>query len=121
MFGNVLVKQLEERAAVSSSGLILNVGGRSWKRPDNGVVIAVSRKVERDGSLAVGEKVFFGKFAGVTVKWGGEELLLFSAKELLGTFEGDGIEVVKTHDMDGDMRNMENFVNRTMDKSVRLT
>jgi chaperonin GroES len=100
---NVLVKQDEDIEKVNETGLVVNVGGKRYARPESGVVVSVSNSVKASGYVAVGERVFFSKYAGVVVRPEGEELLLLSTNELLGVLEGDDVKIGETNDLAGMM------------------
>jgi len=85
----VLIKRLEAEEK-SAGGLILT--GSAKEAPQLAEVIAVGPGETVDGKLVpmqvkVGEKVFFGKFSGTTIKIDGEEHIILSEKEILAVAE----------------------------------
>jgi chaperonin GroES len=86
----VVVKRTEPDTK-TSSGIIIpdNVA----EKPDQGVVLAVGQgKRNTEGSVipmtvAVNDKVLFGKFAGQAVKIKGEEVLILNEEEIYAVIE----------------------------------
>jgi len=75
----VLLKR-QESAHKSASGIV--IPDAASEKPDQGKVIAVGAgEILKDGKarpldVKPGDKVLFGKYAGQTVKAGGEEMLV---------------------------------------------
>ena len=70
------------------SGLV--IPDTAKEKPQQGEVIAVGpgRRSEQSGELipndvAVGDKVIYSKYGGTEVKFGGEDLLVLSARDVL--------------------------------------
>ena len=86
----VIVKRLEEERTTASGIVIPDTAA---EKPDQGEIIAVGTgKVLEDGSVRplevkVGDKVLFGKYAGQSVKVGGEELLVMREEDIVGVVE----------------------------------
>jgi chaperonin GroES len=86
----VVVKRLEEERT-TASGIV--IPDTATEKPDQGEIIAVGNgKVTDDGKVRalevkVGDKVLFGKYAGQTVKVGGEEVLVMREDDIMGVVE----------------------------------
>ena len=86
----VIVKRLEEERT-TASGIV--IPATAAEKPDQAAMVAVGTgKVLEDGSVRplevkVGDKVLFGKYAGQTVKVGGEELLVMREEDIVGVVE----------------------------------
>ncbi|MDI1360635.1 co-chaperone GroES [Methylotenera sp.] len=78
----VLVKRVEEELS-TPSGLILST---PVDRPDHGKVLAVGSKVLE---VVAGNKVLFGKFAGQSVKFEGEDFLMIKEEDILAVIGGE--------------------------------
>jgi len=83
----VVVKRMEQERTTAAGIVIPDTAG---EKPDRGEVIAVGpgKRLE-DGQrcapdVKVGDCVLFGKYAGMTVKVEGEELLVMREDDLLG-------------------------------------
>jgi chaperonin GroES len=86
----VIVKRLEE-VRTTASGIV--IPDTATEKPDQGEVIAVGPGKKDDNGnvialdVKVGDKVLFGKYAGQTVKVGGDELLVMREEDLMGVVE----------------------------------
>lgn len=86
----VIVKRLEEERTTASGIVIPDTAA---EKPDQGEIMAIGTgKVLEDGSVRplevkVGDKVLFGKYAGQSVKVGGEELLVMREEDIVGVVE----------------------------------
>jgi chaperonin GroES len=86
----VIVKRLEE-VRTTASGIV--IPDTATEKPDQGEVVAVGPGKKDDNGkvialdVKVGEKVLFGKYAGQTVKVGGDELLVMREEDLMGVVE----------------------------------
>lgn len=92
---SVNIKPLEDRIVVKSveaeqttaSGLV--IPDTAKEKPQEGEVIAVGPgRVDDNGNrvpidVAVGDKVIYSKYGGTKVKFGGEEFLILSARDVL--------------------------------------
>jgi len=74
----VLVKKVEA-ATTTASGII--IPDNASEKPSQGEVVAVSKEVE---SLANGNTVLFGKFAGNEVTLGGSKYLIIDTDDIFG-------------------------------------
>jgi chaperonin GroES len=87
---NVLIKRVE--AAEEQRGGII-IPDTAKEKPQEGQVLAVGPgKVIEDGtrravSVAAGNRVLFGKYAGTEITIDGEELLVLRESDLLGVLE----------------------------------
>ena len=84
----ILVKTLEAEQT-TASGLV--IPDTAKEKPQEGEVVAVGPgRWNEDGDeripldVAVGDKVIYSKYGGTEVKYGGQDLLILSARDLLG-------------------------------------
>lgn len=96
---NVNIKPLEDKVLVqiaeaettTASGLV--IPDSAAEKPQEAVVIAVGpgRLDDNGNRIAVdvkeGDTVIFSKYVGTELKYGGEEFLLLSARDLLAVVE----------------------------------
>ena len=93
---SVNIKPLEDRIVVkpldaeqtTASGLV--IPDTAKEKPQEGEVVAVGPgRFNEDGDervpmdISVGDKVIYSKYGGTEVKYGGEELLILSARDVL--------------------------------------
>ena len=92
---SVTIKPLEDRLVIkaveaeqtTASGLV--IPDTAKEKPQEGEVVAVGPgRVDDNGNrvpldVSVGDKVIFSKYGGTEVKYGGEELLILSARDVL--------------------------------------
>ena len=92
---SVSIKPLEDRIVVrpveaeqvTAGGLVLP--GNAQEKPQEAEVIAVGPgRIDDKGNrvpldVAVGDKVIFSKYGGTELKFGGEEYLILSARDVL--------------------------------------
>ncbi|MGZ8758559.1 MAG: co-chaperone GroES [Aeromicrobium sp.] len=93
---SVTIKPLEDRVVVkaieaeqtTASGLV--IPDTAKEKPQEGEVIAVGPgRFNDDGDdripvdVKVGDKVIYSKYGGTEIKYGGEELLILSARDIL--------------------------------------
>jgi chaperonin GroES len=93
---SVNIKPLEDRIVVkpldaeqtTASGLV--IPDTAKEKPQEGEVIAVGPgRFNEDGDeripmdISVGDKVIYSKYGGTEVKYGGDELLILSARDVL--------------------------------------
>ncbi len=93
---SVNIKPLEDRIVVkpleaeqtTASGLV--IPDTAKEKPQEGEVVAVGPgRFNEDGDeripmdLSVGDKVIYSKYGGTEVKYGGEEFLILSARDVL--------------------------------------
>lgn len=92
---SVSIKPLEDRIVVkaleaettTASGLVIPDSAK--EKPQEGEVLAVGPgRIDDKGNrvpldVAVGDKVIYSKYGGTEVKYGGEELLILSARDIL--------------------------------------
>jgi chaperonin GroES len=83
----ILVKTLEAEQT-TASGLV--IPDTAKEKPQEGEVIAVGPgRFNEDGDeripldISVGDKVIYSKYGGTEVKYGGEEYLILSARDVL--------------------------------------
>lgn len=96
---SVSIKPLEDRVVVqqveaeqkTASGLVLPDAAK--EKPCEGKVVAVGPgRIDEKGNrvpmdVAVGDLVVYSKYGGTEVKFGGEEYLILSARDLLAIVE----------------------------------
>ena len=92
---SVSIKPLEDRVVVrtleaeqtTASGLV--IPDTAKEKPQEGEVLAVGPgRIDDKGQrvpldVAVGDKVIYSKYGGTEVKYGGDELLILSARDVL--------------------------------------
>ena len=92
---SVTIKPLEDRLVIkaveaeqtTASGLV--IPDTAKEKPQEGEVIAVGPgRIDDNGNrvpldVSVGDKVIFSKYGGTEVKYGGEDLLILSARDVL--------------------------------------
>ena len=92
---SVTIKPLEDRILVqtleaeqtTASGLV--IPDTAKEKPQEGEVVAVGPgRIDDNGNripldIAVGDKVIYSKYGGTEVKYGGEDLLVLSARDVL--------------------------------------
>jgi chaperonin GroES len=94
----VIVKRIEQQRK-TASGIV--IPDSAAEKPEQGEVIAVGDgKALPDGSvralsLAVGDHVLFGKYAGQAVKVNGEELLVLREDDVFAVLEGSRDDMKK--------------------------
>ena len=74
----VLLKRVEE-ATTTVSGIIIPDNAK--EKPSQGEVVAVSKEVD---TVAVGDKVLFGKYAGHEVSFEGTTYVVLEVEDLFG-------------------------------------
>ena len=96
---SVTIKPLEDRIVVkaieaeqtTASGLV--IPDTAKEKPQEGEVLFVGPgRVDDSGNripvdVSVGDTVIFSKYGGTQVKYGGEELLILSARDVLAVVE----------------------------------
>ena len=92
---SVSIKPLEDRLVIkvveaeqtTASGLV--IPDTAKEKPQEGEVLAVGPgRIDDNGNrvpldVNVGDKVIFSKYGGTEVKYGGDELLILSARDVL--------------------------------------
>ena len=93
---SVNIKPLEDRILVkpldaeetTASGLV--IPDTAKEKPQEGEVVAIGPgRFDEDGDeripmdVAVGDKVIYSKYGGTEVKYGGDEFLILSARDVL--------------------------------------
>jgi chaperonin GroES len=92
---SVSIKPLEDRLVIkvveaeqtTASGLV--IPDTAKEKPQEGEVLAVGPgRVDDNGNrvpldVNVGDKIIFSKYGGTEVKYGGDELLILSARDVL--------------------------------------
>jgi len=83
----IVVKQLDAEQT-TASGLV--IPDTAKEKPQEGEVVAVGPgRFNEDGDeripmdVSVGDKVIYSKYGGTEVKYGGEEYLILSARDVL--------------------------------------
>ena len=82
-----VVVQANEAETTTASGLV--IPDTAKEKPQEGTVVAVGPgRVDDNGNrvpldVSVGDKVIFSKYGGTEVKYGGEDLLILSARDVL--------------------------------------
>jgi chaperonin GroES len=82
----IVIKQVEAEE-VTASGLV--IPDTAKEKPQEGEVIAVGPgRIDDNGNrvpldIAVGDKVIYSKYGGTEVRYGGDDLLVLSARDVL--------------------------------------
>lgn len=79
--GKRLVIEVAPAEEKSLGGLILSSAAQ--EKQETGTVLAVSKEVASAGEVAVGDRVVFESYAGVTVKQDGQEYLVIKLDHVL--------------------------------------
>ncbi len=82
----VIVKRLDQETT-TASGIV--IPDNAAEKPDQGEILAVGPGKRNDKgelsalSVAVGDRVLFGKYSGQTVKVDGEELMVMREEDIM--------------------------------------
>nr|WP_072515066.1 co-chaperone GroES [Ndongobacter massiliensis] len=80
----IVIRKLEKEEK-TSSGIVLPTSAQ--EQPQYAEVVAISDKVEKDeelkGSVKVGDRVIYSKYAGTEVKLDGEEFIVIKLEDVL--------------------------------------
>ncbi|MCU1471592.1 MAG: co-chaperone GroES [Glaciihabitans sp.] len=82
----IVIRQLEAEQT-TASGLV--IPDTAKEKPQEGEVVAVGPgRIDDNGNrvpldIVVGDKVIYSKYGGTEVKYGGEDLLVLSARDVL--------------------------------------
>ena len=79
--GKRLVNEVAPAEEKSLGGLILSSAAQ--EKQETGTVLAISKEVASAGEVAVGDRVVFESYAGVTVKQDGQEYLVIELDHVL--------------------------------------
>jgi chaperonin GroES len=90
----MILEPLNKRVAIkrsdkedmTSTGII--IPGTAKEAPAQGVVVAVSEDKETEVLIDVGDKVYFGKYAGIEVEVDGEEFVILDKIDILFKVKG---------------------------------
>jgi len=105
---NILTKQDEDKQQTNSYGLITNLGGSVYKKPECAVVVAVGEEVT---DVKIGDILFFSKYAGIRIDVDGDQYLLLSRNEIFGINNNHlKIKIGETKDLLGIMENIGQLV-----------
>jgi chaperonin GroES len=80
----VLVKR-EEEATKTLSGIYIPDSAK--EKPQRGEVLAIGKKVEEDGVIAVGDTIVFSKYGATEINLDGKELLVLKLEDILGAIK----------------------------------
>lgn len=85
-----IVVQASEAETVTASGIV--IPDTAKEKPQEGTVLAVGPGRFEDGQrvpldVKVGDVVLYSKYGGTEVKYGGEEYLVLSARDVLAIIE----------------------------------
>ena len=86
-----VVVQANEAETTTASGLV--IPDTAKEKPQEGTVVAVGPgRIDDNGNrvpldVSVGDVVIYSKYGGTEVKYGGEEFLVLSARDLLAVVE----------------------------------
>ena len=88
----IVVKPLDKEDEKTGGGII--IPDTAKEKPQEGEVIAVGPGKLLDSgerqapSVAVGDKVLYGKYAGTEIKYDGEDLLIVREDDILAKLDG---------------------------------
>ncbi len=88
----IVVRPLEDEDETTGGGLI--IPDTAKEKPQEGEIVAVGPGKLLDSgerqapSVAVGDKVLYGKYSGTEIKYGGEDLLIVREDDILAKLEG---------------------------------
>jgi chaperonin GroES len=82
----IVVKPQDEQESRTAGGLV--IPDTAKEKPQLGEVLAVGPGEFKDGEripmdVKVGDTVFYSKYGGTEVKYGGEDLLILSSRDVL--------------------------------------
>ncbi len=86
-----ILVQANEAETTTASGIV--IPDTAKEKPQEGTVLAVGAgRFDDKGNrvpldVKVGDTVIYSKYGGTEVKWGGEEYLLLSARDVLAVIE----------------------------------
>ena len=80
----VLIQRVEEEEK-TASGII--IPDKAKEKPLEGVVKAISKEVEEEGEVKVGDKVVFAKYSGNEITIDDEEYLVMGIDDILGVIK----------------------------------
>ncbi|GAA1966095.1 co-chaperone GroES [Nocardioides panacihumi] len=86
----IVIKQVEAEQT-TASGLV--IPDTAKEKPQEGEVLSVGPgRIDDNGNrvpldVKVGDKVIYSKYGGTEVKYGGEEFLILSARDILAVVE----------------------------------
>ncbi len=88
----IVVRPLEDDEETTGGGII--IPDTAKEKPQEGEIVAVGPGKLLDSgerqapSVAVGDKVLYGKYAGTEIKYGGEDLLIVREDDILAKLDG---------------------------------
>jgi len=77
----VLLERIEEPTK-TATGIIIPDNAK--EKPLSGKVVSISKEIEDEGVISVGDKVIFAKYAGTELSLDGKEYLVMNQDEILG-------------------------------------
>lgn len=77
----VLVERVEESNKTASG---IYIPDNAKEKPLTGKVVAVSSKLDSKGEVAVGDTVFFGKYAGTEIQIDSNTYIVMNIDDILG-------------------------------------
>jgi len=80
----VLVERLEE-PTTTATGIIIPDNAK--EKPLTATVKAISKEVEEEGNIAVGDKIVFAKYSGTDITLEGKEYLVLNTDDILGVLK----------------------------------
>lgn len=80
----VLVERIEEEKK-TNSGII--IPDNATEKPSIGIIVEVSKDVEKEGEVKKGDKVLFGKYKGNEVKIDNKDFIVLEFADILGVLK----------------------------------
>ena len=77
----ILVKRVEEETK-TKSGIIIPDSAK--EKPLEATVEAISKEIQKEGEVKVGDKVVFSKYSGNEITLDGKDFLVMEIKDILG-------------------------------------
>ena len=77
----VLLQRIEE-PKTTATGIIIPDNAK--EKPLSAEVVSVSKEIQEEGIMSVGDKVIFSKYAGTELSLDGKDYLVMNKDEILG-------------------------------------
>lgn len=117
---NVLVSPVLREDKTNNFGLLTQVASDDINLADEGIVICMSDKLKKEGEIKLGDKIAFGKFAGLKVDHNGSMYFLISKKEIIFKNVEEQVVITYSPEMDFLTDLGEREYLKTVDKSYNI-